>query len=146
MKAAKKTMALKTTITNSPANVKNWFTKGLFGATVWKIWFIPFTTERKSFLAIHIMKITRKRFPHVKVNPWGSKFMILFISMYGLISLRICLNPSIMCGVIWRKRIKTVIMITRIGIKLKIKLKAQADAQASRLFFKKNLKAKKIWE
>ena len=34
-------------------------------------------------------------------------------------------------------------MITRIGIKLKIKLKAQADAQASRLFFKKNLKERK---
>lgn len=77
MKAAKKTIAHEITARSSPAKVKIWFKTGRAGASVWKICPSPFITERKSFLAIQIIKSTKKRFPQEMMNRSGSFAMIL---------------------------------------------------------------------
>lgn len=123
-----------TTSKREPANVKSWFIMGLGGASVLKIKEKPCSIERKSFLAIHIIKKIRTMFTIEREMPGKTPFANSLKSNSGYRFSTISAITSRISGEACKISKKVVKIISKIGINEKINPKVQADAAASSLF------------
>jgi len=133
-KAAKNTTAQIMTKSSSPANVNNWFITGRAGATVLKIVLMLWIIERKSFLAIQIIKNARTMFiPEIE----GVVEMLLTKSCTSKRIPYFEVKPEIQStieGETLRSPMQLVRIIIKIGTKEKINPNVHEEAAIPKLF------------